>query len=380
MKAFRQMRLQRWVARVVVVTLLLPTLVACTTPQAPRTVELAAIVVDGSRLAEAGEAGGYRLVRVIRDGVLVPVRAGMPLRLGDRVETSDRVEAVIRYPSGSEIFMRPNSGGRIGSFTEMVGEVFAKIKGLFSVDTTFVKAGAIGTAYLVRAAANGPATVIVFEGRVRCESPTGAWAPVEIGKGAMIVAYTETPRPVEAGAAEMRQTLEWVDRMERLAPAPTGVSGASVAVAAAALLAGILLSRDSSPPPPSSGYREPQREPTPGNDFREPQRPPALRAPEGASPGSTDPQQVPTLSCRAPLALRWNAVAGASDYVVDADLLPVNSRGWRDLPVRTTRATRTVLDPGVNGLVRWTVRARSGETIGPPSPLQYLRCTTSAAR
>ena len=60
--------------------------------------------------------------------------------------------------------MRPNSGGRIGSLTEFVGEVFVKVKGFFSVDTTFVKAGARGTAYLVRTHAGGTTSVVVVEG------------------------------------------------------------------------------------------------------------------------------------------------------------------------------------------------------------------------
>jgi hypothetical protein len=169
--------------------MLLPTLVACTTPQGTAgagDARLDGIVVDGTRLAQAREPG---LAIVIRDGVRQEAYAAMTLHVGDRIETGPRADAVIRYASGTEVLMRPNSGGRIGSLTDVIGEVFVKVKGIFSVDTTFVKAGARGTAYLVRTYAGGTTSVVVIEGIVDVGSTTGAWPTVPIGAGTMTFAH-----------------------------------------------------------------------------------------------------------------------------------------------------------------------------------------------
>src|SRR5436853_156511 len=85
------------------------------------------IVVDGTRLAGARE-GGW--VVVVRDGVRQDAHAGMSLHVGDRVETGPRADAVLRYPSGTEVIMRPLSGGSIGSLSDVIGEVFVKVRGL----------------------------------------------------------------------------------------------------------------------------------------------------------------------------------------------------------------------------------------------------------
>ncbi len=60
--------------------------------------------------------------------------------------------------------MRPRSSGRIVSFFLDFGEIFTRIRGLFEVETTFVRAGAQGTAYLVR-----------------IDSTRGAWTTLTIG-------------------------------------------------------------------------------------------------------------------------------------------------------------------------------------------------------
>ena len=160
--------LWRSTAWTLIAALLLPTIVACTapapspTPPPPRpageVARLDGIVADGSRAVQGREAGW---VTVTRDGYRQDGYAGFELRRGDFVETGPRAHAVIRYPSGTELLMRPSSGGRIGSLTDFFGEVFVKVKGLFSVDTTFVKAGARGTAYLVRTYAGGTTGITV---------------------------------------------------------------------------------------------------------------------------------------------------------------------------------------------------------------------------
>jgi hypothetical protein len=245
---------RRVTAWTVIVAMLLPTVVACTTPYPESAAaRLDGIVVDGNRLAGAREAG---LAVITRNGAREEAYAGMALQSGDRIDTGPRAYAVIRYPSGTELLMRPGSGGTIGSLTDFVGEVFVKVKGFFSVDTTFVKAGARGTAYLVRTYAGGTTSVVVVEGIVDVGSTTGAWPTVPLRAGTMTFAHPRAPQPTAANVDELARTREWVDRVERLAPPPSGVSTSTIVGAAviAAAIAAILASggKGSSSTPPSS--------------------------------------------------------------------------------------------------------------------------------
>ena len=255
MNPSRTSSLWRVTAWAVIVAMLLPTVVACTTPYPESAAaRLDGIVVDGNRLAGAREAG---LAVITRNGAREEAYAGMALQSGDRIDTGPRAYAVIRYPSGTELLMRPSSGGTIGSLTDFVGEVFVKVKGFFSVDTQFVKAGARGTAYLVRTYAGGTTSVVVVEGIVDVGSTTGAWPTVPLRAGTMTVAHPRAPQPTAANVDELARTRDWVERVERLAPPPSGVSTSAIVGAAliAAAIAAILASgggKGSSGTPPSS--------------------------------------------------------------------------------------------------------------------------------
>ena len=222
-----------------------------------------AIVVGGERRAADNERG---LARVWRDGQELDGHPGLALRRGDVIESGPLSDVVIRYPGGSVLYMRPGSRGRIGSFLEAVGEFFAKIKGTFSVETTFVRAAAKGTAYLVRAGVDGVTTVIVFESRGAVGSICGGWGSAALGPGKKSLAEKRGPQSVNATEAELRRTQEWVERVERLAPetGPRAESGSTLSTGAAlaigAAILGILLSRDKHEPPAAQGH-EPGGEP-----------------------------------------------------------------------------------------------------------------------
>ena len=372
--------LWRSTAWTVIAALLLPTVVACTAPPpspptppagAPEVARLDGIVADGSRAVQGREPGW---VTVTRDGYRQDGYAGFELRRGDFVETGPRAHAVIRYPSGTELLMRPSSGGRIGSLTEFFGEVFVKVKGLFSVDTTFVKAGARGTAYLVRTYAGGTAGITVVEGAVEVGSTTNAWPSVAIGAGTMTLAHPRPPQPMAANLEELARTRDWVARVEQLVPPPRGVSTGVVvgAVAIAALIAAMAASsshdrpaapeprRDSPPPPP----------PPPA-----PPRPPD--APRALEPGGAQ-GAPPTLDCRRGVALRWAPVAAARDYVVAFEVQ--SDRNWRAVGVAPTAAPQaTVAAQALAYENRWWVHAR-GAGDGPPSQTLYFRCDFTGVR
>lgn len=362
LSTLRRAGLQRGVACLVCAAMLLPVLAGCAAPpRQPTSVMLAGIVVDGARAAAPGETG---LVSVWREGRLIEGQPGLALRVGDRVETGPRADAVIAYPSGSRLYLRPSSGGRIGSFSEAVGEMFARIKGLFAVETAFVRAGARGTEFLVRTGPAGETTVVVFEGRVACESITGAWSPVELGAGAMLIAEARAlrpPRPFRAGEAELNRSREWVERLDRLVPpqqrsAAADGSAVLFGAVAAAAAAAILLGRDGDRPA--------------GGDQPAPQRRP-LAAPTATGPGSADARKAPALACGRPIVLRWRGVSGADGYQVTVE---VETQGrWRTERTRDSRDDQLALTLDAGKSYRWTVRARDERGTGPPSaPLHFI--------
>ena len=383
----------RWraTAWTVIAAMLLPTLVACTTvpssppaspapaaparPTAQDVARLDGIVVDGNRRAQEREPG---LVSVTHNGVRYDGWAGLELQRGDFIETGPRAHAVLRYRSGTEVLVRPNSGGRIGSLTEFFGEAFVKVRGLFSVDTSFVTAGARGTAYLVRTYAGGTTGVTVVDGVVEVGSPTNAWPSIAIGAGTMTLAHPRAPQPMAASLEELARTRDWVERVEQLVPPPRGVSTAGVvgAVAIAGVIAAILASgnhdRPHETPPPS---REPPREPTPPP--REP--PPArLEAPRAIDPGTTQ-SPGPQLDCRRGVTLRWSPVAGAREYVVALERATERS-AWSEARVAPTGATQSVVAAPTLGYAnRWSVHARAASD-GAPSQTLYFRCDFSGVR
>ncbi|HEY2561040.1 MAG TPA: FecR domain-containing protein [Caldimonas sp.] len=374
-------------AWIVIAAMLLPTLVACTTVPAsapstptptgaPDVARLDGIVVDGSRVAQGREPG---LIVVTRDGQRGDGYAGLELKRGDRIETGPRAHAVIRYPSGTEVLMRPNSGARVGSLTDFFGEAFVKVRGIFSVDTTFVTAGARGTAYLVRTYAGGTTGVTVVDGVVEVGSTTGAWPSLAIGAGTTTLAYPRAPQPAAASLEELARTRDWVERVEQLVPPPrSGPSAGTVvgAVAIAAVIAALVASSDHDKPretTPPARDRPPPREPTP----HEPPPPPRLELPRAISPGTVQ-GPGPTLDCRRGVTLRWSAVAGARDYVVAMTVQ--SERSWQPARVAPTAATQaTIAAPSLAYANRWSVYARAANE-GPPSPTLYFRCDFSGVR
>jgi len=360
-------------AWLVIAAMLLPTLLACTAapyasapppdapaapPRAADVARLDGIVVDGTRAVQGREPG---LVALTRDGYRLDAYPGLELRVGDRIETGTRAHAVIRYPSGTELLMRPNSGGRIGSLTDFFGEVFVKVKGVFSVDTTFVKAGARGTAYLVRTFAEGTTGVTVVEGVVEVGSTTGAWPSLPIGAGTTTLAHPRAPQPMAANLDELARTRDWVERVEQLVPPPRGVSTEAVvgAVAIAAVIAAMVASRD----------RDRRETPTP--------TPHPLDPPRAIGPGTAQ-APGPTLDCRRGVTLGWSPVANARDHAVAMEVQP--GRSWTAARVAPTEATQTSVAAQILASAnRWVVRARAAND-GPSSQMLYFLCDFSGVR
>lgn len=323
------------------------------------------VAIDGRNAA----APDVDSARVWRAGAWQPARVGFELQPGDLLQTGARGELVVAYRNGSVLYMHHLSRGRVGSLLDAVGRFFVKVQGFFEVETTFVKAGARGTAFEVATAPDGSARVIVIDGAVDVASTRGLWQAVRIGAGSRGVAHPQAPQPTNASAAELKSVEDWVDRLERL---PTRADGSNRtrntvigAVAVAALLA--LLAGRSGRDGASGGRRD---EPT-GRTPEPTPPPPTLAAPTGLKPGSTTASRPEVIyGCRS-LRLAWNAVAGARDYVYAIDRR--SGAGWGSGARTATASTSTVASLG-DGAYRWSVQARSGGTSGPNATPVYFNC------
>ena len=253
---------QRGLSWCLCVALALAPLSGCSTlEQSPKLLHLAAVIVNGDRLARPDETGS---VRIHRAGVPLAVVVGMELQTGDRVETGPNAHAVIRWPSGSELYMRPGSSGELGSLRAFFGECFVKVRGFFSIETEAVKTAADGTAFGVRTGPAGTSTVVVFDGGVRVESLRGAWPTVLISAGNMVTASasSQAPRPVPANPEELSRVHHWVDPIEKLLPPNAAMSAevggrVLVPLLAIGVLLTILMGKDKPGPKPESKTGKP---------------------------------------------------------------------------------------------------------------------------
>lgn len=341
--------LQRLLLRWFGLALLLATMVGCASgPSAPRETTLAGVVVDG-RLARPDEAGH---VQVNRNGSWIEARANTVLQDGDWISTGPNAHALIRFPSGSQLYLRPNTRGRIGSFSEMVGEVFAKIRGAFAVQTTFVKAGAEGTEYSVRASQSGEYAVAVYEGKVRLSSLANAWPPVLLDTGSMAAGRPQVPpRPGPTSPMEAARTRAWVEMVDRVvppAPKTSSVGPALAILGAAAVIAIAASDKDD------------------------------LAAPTGLAPGASSASEPTFLrTCRS-ITLSWQPVKGASDYLVTMEhasgTRATAASGFGPAATRASSDTTEAFS-GSYGTYRWHVQARDsrGKT-GPRSAPAHFYC------
>ncbi len=370
MKTSRPGFLQRGIALLLAITL---ALAGCASPQPgqqrpPPSITLAGIAIDGVRLAGEYEAG---YVRVWREGRPVDARSGTTLYRGDFIETTPRADAVIRFPNGSVLYMRPDSRGRIGTLSEAVGEFFARVKGVFSIESSFVRAAADGTAFLVRARPDGEMSVTVLEGRVNVDSTRGAWPRFSIGAGAMVVAQAQASPVMAANPQDMRRTMEWADGLDRLMPQPTSDSGSSVgtavAVGVAIAAAAALLSagRDKDDDDDRGGRDSPQRSP----DAQE------LAAPLARGVGSTDAGKPSALNCDRPAMLSWRGVPGARDYLVTLQASGSVRPSWATVSTQASADQRIEVAVAQGRSYRWWVQARDARgRSGPGSAMRFFYC------
>ena len=166
------------------------------------------------RIATAQE---WRQIQVIRRGGSLSVTPNMTLETGDIMRTGSDVAAAIRFPNGSQLYVRSDSHIRIGSVFAFVGELFVRVKGGFQVDTEFVTAGAEGTEWVLRVSPNGDTRCTVLEGRARMASNEQRWGPIFVGVNNQMVTYgAEYQQVTSASPEDIRQIKRWVGQIDRI--------------------------------------------------------------------------------------------------------------------------------------------------------------------
>jgi hypothetical protein len=174
--------------------------------------------VSQYRIATAPE---WRQIQVTRKGVGLDVAPNMTLETGDTIKTGSGVAAAIRFPNGSQLYVRSHSRIRIGSVFAFVGELFVRVKGAFQVDTEFVTAGAEGTEWVMRVSPNGDTRCIVLEGRTRMASNEQRWRSISVrANDQMITNGADYQQVTSAPPEEIRQIKRWVGQIDRLAQEP----------------------------------------------------------------------------------------------------------------------------------------------------------------
>jgi ferric-dicitrate binding protein FerR (iron transport regulator) len=206
------------------------------------------IVLSG--VVQAGEVVAPERVaperlRVVRKGYPLPLKRDTVLEQGDQIWTGADTNVVISYPGGARAYVYPDSRMRIGSIIAEIGKVFVKVKGLFTVSTTFVTAGSEGTQYWVTVDAQDHVNVVVVEDTISLSSNTGAWPlrRMRPGERASMVG-TGGPEMSPASAADIQRETDWVQSMDRMLPMRAGVNPWAIGAGAAAVGLGWWLLHD----------------------------------------------------------------------------------------------------------------------------------------
>lgn len=193
-------------------------------------------VVKNDRLASTEE---IQSIQIIRNHVRIVPGLNMPLEIGDDITTDPESTVVIRYPNGSEVYLRPSTHVEIQSINLLYGELFAKVKGTFRVETSFATAGVEGTEFLLRVDPDDQLSVIVMDGVVNLTPKTRGLYSISVEKDQKAVISGEiigvpklrgrevpgpmmsprmkqVPQKKRASEEELNTIKQWTSRVEQL--------------------------------------------------------------------------------------------------------------------------------------------------------------------
>ena len=140
-------------------------------------------------------------VALFRDGVACARRVPQILQQGDEMEMGRDVICVWRYPIG-DVYIDAATRVRVGSLDVLFGKIFARVRGLFSVENQNVVAGVEGTEFAFEAAPDGTTQITVLDGTVLSSSKNLPWKPLRVTRGQ---AFTVTDPVGKCGSARRRR-------------------------------------------------------------------------------------------------------------------------------------------------------------------------------
>jgi len=156
---------------------------------------------------------------VSRGGRSVAYGHGMPLWLGDVVETDAANFALIEYTNGDGVYLKPETRVRLGSIFVFFGEIFNRIVSGsgFRAESDVVEAGVEETEFLVHVdRVTHVTTVTVSRGVVRCTARAGTWTALSLKPNQRLIVprqVTVQPRPLVLNQTEIRATSRWAEEV-----------------------------------------------------------------------------------------------------------------------------------------------------------------------
>ncbi len=151
-------------------------------------------------------------IEVIREGEQITPELGLALEKGDEIKTPTGVTALIRFGSGSEVIMMPETHITIESISLWFGKVIARIKGKFKVKTEYVNAGVRSTLFLMSVDNSTQTTVTMIEGSVLLTSNKNFWPSVPLQSGhEAIISSSQRPEVETMSLARYNEVLRSIN-------------------------------------------------------------------------------------------------------------------------------------------------------------------------
>jgi hypothetical protein len=169
---------------------------------------------SGGQYIRIGQGEG--VVKVFRGGRLLEPQRGMALQLGDEIETASNGAAIIYFEKRGEVVLVGATRVRISSIEVLFGRVFAKVRGIFTISSENVIAGAAGTSFMFELEQPHSVRVAVAEGTVICRPRVGSdWAPLRLDAGQALAARFPLGKPLYVEPAHPA-VLEEIHRWSQL--------------------------------------------------------------------------------------------------------------------------------------------------------------------
>lgn len=173
------------------------------------------------RYVKVGPDKAAVTARVFRQGQPVAVRPWMALLPGDEIETGPQGAAIIAFKRTGTVTLAPHTRVRVGSLEVLFGRIFAKIRGLFTVESQEVVAATEGTEFMLELL-RGTVRVIAVKDVVTCRSKSGKWPGIRLVEGNEVSVTPKVGPPAVkvASHSETKGLRAWASAVATAPPPP----------------------------------------------------------------------------------------------------------------------------------------------------------------